>query len=488
MGKLSIEEIIFRADIELDKFERKIVIMKKRMEEISEMKQLRTAIKNQKKFSENWDKVENKIESARNQINAFSKGHKTFGSVMAENEMLLRQFNKSGGKFQTRSARAAMAIRKFSTSLKGFRMEMLSVMFFGLGIKQLFQGILQPALELAGVFEIFGTTLQILFLPVALLILDVMLKIMDWFVKLPESVQMVIGIIAVVGVVLGTLLFITGLLALGLAGLTMAFGSIGGALAVFGVVFGGLIAVILIVVGIIALLYLIWTTNFLGMRDLFIEVWQGIVNIFLGVWSIIKGIWDVITGIFTGDWARVWKGVKEIFSGVWKVIVEGLGKILLEVLKFLIMLPIKLAKWAIEFIAFLVETVIWLWTHRSEWIPKVINALGELGIKMIEWAKDIGSKIWDAIMAKISALKDWGSDIINKVSGGKLGTPIKGQKQSGGYIPQTGLYKLHAGETVVPANQSFTSSPTINIYTSGGVDSFSLNQIQDIIARELASI
>jgi len=61
-------------------------------------------------------------------------------------------------------------------------------------------------------------------------------------------------------------------------------------------------------------------------------------------------------------------------------------------------------------------------------------------------------------------------------------------KQSGGYIPHTGMYNLHAGETVVPANQSFTSSPTINIYTSGGVDSFSLNQIQDIIARELASI
>ena len=65
---------------------------------------------------------------------------------------------------------------------------------------------------------------------------------------------------------------------------------------------------------------------------------------------------------------------------------------------------------------------------------------------------------------------------------------IKSSKQSGGFIPHTGLYNLHAGETVVPANQSFTSSPTINIYTTGGVDDFTMNRISETILRDLATI
>ena len=126
------------------------------------------------------------IESNQSQMTAFTKGHKTFGSVMRENEMLLKKFNESGGKFQTRSARAAMSIRRFTTGLRGFRMEMLSVMFFGLGMKRLFQGILSPALELAGVFEVFGTALQLLFLPVALQILDWALWFMDKVINMKD--------------------------------------------------------------------------------------------------------------------------------------------------------------------------------------------------------------------------------------------------------------------------------------------------------------
>ena len=305
--------------------------------------------------------------------------------------------------------RGAKALNDITKNARRFKMELLSVMFFGLGIKRFFQGLLQPALELAGVFELFSTMLSIVFLPVALLLLDVLLPIMDFFIGLPQPVQLIIGTFALLGVIIGSLLFLFGMLGLGLAGLTMAFG----ALAIPLLIAGGVISAILAVIAVLGIMMV----KMGGFKQFWINVWQGIKNIVI---------------IFV-EWFKFFmqKGFEWVYIHVWAPI--------RDIFNLLVIKPVKA-----------------LWQELVDFIKN----------------------LWDSI-------KDIFFKVVSKIPivGGVIGS-----KQSGGYIPQTGLYKLHAGENVIPASQSFTSSPTINVYTTGGVDSFSLNQIQDIIARELASI
>lgn len=59
--------------------------------------------------------------------------------------------------------------------------------------------------------------------------------------------------------------------------------------------------------------------------------------------------------------------------------------------------------------------------------------------------------------------------------------------QMGGFIPKEGIYHLHRGEFIVPADEShqtINSSPTINIYTSGGLD---INRIKAELDQYYAS-
>ena len=55
--------------------------------------------------------------------------------------------NKNFKKNITTGQRWALGIRKMTHGLRGFRMEMLGVMFFGMGLQKFFTGLLRPALE-----------------------------------------------------------------------------------------------------------------------------------------------------------------------------------------------------------------------------------------------------------------------------------------------------------------------------------------------------
>ncbi len=70
----------------------------------------------------------------------------------------------------------------------------------------------------------------------------------------------------------------------------------------------------------------------------------------------------------------------------------------------------------------------------------------------------------------VKAIKDFGGigkvlGAIGSFAGEKITGLIKGSKQSGGYIPETGLYQLHKGENVIPA--SGKSGNTFNFDFAG---------------------
>ncbi|MHA1827958.1 MAG: hypothetical protein ACTSX6_04840 [Candidatus Heimdallarchaeaceae archaeon] len=131
------------------------------------------------------------------------------------------KFNKDGRKFERTSARMANWLRKVTHGFRGFKMEMLSVMFFGMGMKRFFTGLITPALEMVGIFDVFRTALQLLFLPIALKVLDWALMFLDWVNNISESQQKWINVLAGAGVVLGALLQIIGVVVLGLGGLIL---------------------------------------------------------------------------------------------------------------------------------------------------------------------------------------------------------------------------------------------------------------------------
>lgn len=108
---------------------------------------------------------------------------------------------------------------------KRFQMQWLSILFFGMAMQRMFLGLIRTSLEWVGVTELWTQTLGIFFLPIAELLLEALLPIMDWFMNAPTAVKLFVGAIAVLGIGIGSLLSGLGQVALGLAGIKWLIGA-----------------------------------------------------------------------------------------------------------------------------------------------------------------------------------------------------------------------------------------------------------------------
>ncbi len=137
-----------------------------------------------------------------------------------------KKFNKQGGRFATIGGKTAHKLRNATHGLRGFKMEMLGVMFFGMSMQKMFSGLLRTSLEWTGVFDILGVAMGILFLPIALKLLKWAIKFLDWVSQLTEAQKLWIGKMVVWGAVIGGIIMVIGTLALGIGSLILAFGSL----------------------------------------------------------------------------------------------------------------------------------------------------------------------------------------------------------------------------------------------------------------------
>src|SRR3990167_4780151 len=81
--------------------------------------------------------------------------------VFAASLETIREVNEKG--FQknfTVMGRVANRVRLMTHGLKGFRMEALGVMFFGMMLANTFTGLLRPALDASGAFDLVRSTLE----------------------------------------------------------------------------------------------------------------------------------------------------------------------------------------------------------------------------------------------------------------------------------------------------------------------------------------
>lgn len=203
-----------------------------------------------------------------------------FGGVMGMSMDRYIAFNNAQKKFSTLAGRVGNRIRMMSHGMRGFKMELLSVMFFGMALQRMFMGLLQPALQVSGVFDIWGATMQILFLPTAMMVLGWVMSLMEWVGSLTKEQQGLINKLVQVGAVLSTLLMIIGTTGLGIGGLIIAFSSWGKALTWLK---GGIIKfakflftnpigiALLLIVGAIVLVRYAWKNNLGRIRQNFAE-------------------------------------------------------------------------------------------------------------------------------------------------------------------------------------------------------------------------
>ena len=124
--------------------------------------------------------------------------------------------NKQMGAVDKKIGKLTKGGKAVTHVMSQFKFELLGVMFFGMGVSKILQGLLKPAFEVAGVFEIMAFTMQDLFMPVATDVAGIMEKINTEMGKLPEPIQRVIGWIVFLAEKIFTGIFWFGMFALGL--------------------------------------------------------------------------------------------------------------------------------------------------------------------------------------------------------------------------------------------------------------------------------
>ena len=163
-------------------------------------------------------------------INKLGKQYDSFGGAMRMPMEQWKKFNQEGGKFDSIGGKVANGLRKVTHGFRGFRMEMLSVMFFGMMLQRTFMGLLQPALQMSGAMELLSTILGLMFLPVGLALIDFAMALWDWWNALSPETQKFITNMVLLGLAISTVMMIVGQFVLGIGGIIMAFGGLLGPL------------------------------------------------------------------------------------------------------------------------------------------------------------------------------------------------------------------------------------------------------------------
>ncbi len=115
-----------------------------------------------------------------------TKNARGFSNVMAQNMDQFKKTTTAAGRLDDRlvgmnntGARFAHTTRILTHGMRGFRMELLGVMFFGMAISRVFTGMIRKSLEWAGTMDIMSAAMGILFLPLAESLTDWAVKFLD---------------------------------------------------------------------------------------------------------------------------------------------------------------------------------------------------------------------------------------------------------------------------------------------------------------------
>ena len=397
-----------------------------------------------------------------------------FEDAMKNVDKAMKRLNKSMNAMAT-YAKKNFALRKMNSELRTMKMNAIGTMFFMRMLSQTMFGFLKPAADAVGIMDLWNTTLQVLFIPIMVAILPLVISFMNFFISLPEPVQLAIGALTLfIGIFAGLSALFTSISLAGFFGeliiaskwvlmfsqaFTMAFAIIG-----------------LIIVGFV----LAFQENFGKIKDWVALIFEGIKNIFIGAFEIIGGIWDMFMGILTGDLSMF----KEGFIKVW----NGMGLVVKGFFQFvgglIVAVGLAIFRVVVGIYSFIYELMGWVTT------------------KAVEIGTTIVKAIWDAIKSFFSSLgfaiglTGKGMEVaqkgVDKTAKGASGTPKQDMIWRSGEAPisvnpnDTLLAFKNDGKGASPGG----SGPIINMYNNIGVADKSaiekiLQEATDRITREV---
>lgn len=380
-------------------------------------------------------KFKQQMDSAKASMNGLRTNMTGLGTSMKMPLQSFRAMYPNMEKVNNAGYQLGMRFRWMTHGLRGFRMEMLGVMFFGMGMQRMFLGFLQPVMEAYGVFDLFRIMLLMLFLPIMEQLFPILLSIMEWFMNLPEPVKMAIGVLVLIGVVLGTLLFLFGTLALGLGSIVQAIPVLIALFSGLGIGIGAIAAPIILIAALVAAFLLAfsiaWKNNFMDIQHWVEIFWTGITNMFKGAMDIIMGIVDLFTALFEGDLDKVMAAVQRIFSGITNLF--------------------------FGFFQTIGALIITIGLTIGQMIFGIVNVLSEAGKRLWEWLNNIFGGLPQKLL-------DWGISMIQGLANGiaSMGNVIKNAIL--GIFPQWARDMIwNAGKFVIDIFQN-----VVNAVTGGG--------------------
>lgn len=152
---------------------------------------------------------------------------------------------------------------------------------------------------------------------------DAIITVYDWFNKLSPAGQAVGGVLAAIAAaigpiiaVIGTLIVAVGTVVTAVTAISGIVASAGGWAAAIGIVAGVLagIATLMATVGVaVTELYLVWTTDFGGIRSFMLDVWNGIQAMTSSAMTAIKSLWSQHGSTIMSYAKEIWSGISTIF-------------------------------------------------------------------------------------------------------------------------------------------------------------------------------
>ena len=391
-----------------------------------------------------------------NTVSRVGNNIEDMGRVMGYSQKQMNTFAETGFKSGTMLGRFVQKLRRATQGSRGFKMELLGVMFFGMMLQRVFMRMLQPAMETFGLFELFSTMLLVLFLPIMPTVLELFMKLFNWIMELSPETKKLIGWLAILGFIIGTVLMVIGTFGLGIGSILklIAFlgpstASTGAAIAKVGMgisaTFAVVIAAIITVIAFFYVMYIAIKENFMNIQANVAGFIEGIKQLFGGLIEVVKGIMELFNAILAGDLDLVIAALKRILQGVVDFLI-GLGKYLFHGWSIVIKTFLRILNGIFNIVKEVFNRII-------DWLDD--KFFGGLLRKFFDWGKNIVLQIVAGIKSVISLVQDtlWKAlgpfgKVIKSIGGG-ISSIFKGKKDDFIWRPNQGAVSINPNDTVV---------------------------------------
>jgi len=314
------------------------------------------------------------------------------------------------------TGKLANVIRETTHGMRGFRMEMLGVMFFGMGLQKTFMNLLNPILEVYGVFELWRWLLLDLTIGLMDDFYDDILNLTDAFTDLDPELKKVITSFIILGAIVGFLLFLVGMFSLGIGSLTQLgpnvaklSASIGGLAKSLGGFFGAFGWILAFITVILIGIWLAWKDNWGNIHFFMQNFWDGLEMMITGALDVITGIIDLAMAMLNGDFEEAEKAWNKIMRGIEDFLVGLVGAVIS----------------IIQVVLIGITRVLWgLGTFLGKLLVKITSWFVTMGAEFFAWAFDTGAGIVEEIAAGIRSAAHFVRDALQGIID-KLPGPLK---------------------------------------------------------------